>query len=126
MRSPYSKPRGKLPTRQKAILAAMTLLDVVQGKIEDKEVGPYLRRELGLQWTFLTCLQYLSGREAFQALSALPDDWAQNTRSKADAISAVALAAHAVANARPDGVMLCDSHLAAQFKGVNRDATGPD
>ena len=116
MRNPHSKPRGKLPTHQKAVLAAMTLLDVVQGKMEEKEVGPYLRCELGLQWTFLTCLQYLSGQEAFQALTALPVDWMQDTRTKADLISAVALAAHTVANVRPDGVMLCDSHLAARFK----------
>lgn len=72
-----------------------------------------------MQWSLITCLQYLSGKEALNALKVLPSDWMQDERSKKDAISALIVAAHTVANVRPDGVMLCASQLAQQLQGVD-------
>lgn len=119
MRSPFPKKKSKLSVQGKAVAAALVLLDTMEDKLDDKSAGRRLRQEVGLQWSFITCLQYLSGQEASSALEALPDDWTRDGRTKRDVIIAVALAAHAVGNVRPDGTMLCASHLAAQFRGLD-------
>jgi len=119
MRSPFPKKKSKLSVQGKAVAAALVLLDTMEDKLDDQSAGRRLRQEVGLQWSFITCLQYLSGQEASGALRALPDDWTQEGRTKRDVIVAVALAAHAVGNVRSDGTMLCASHLAAQFKGLD-------
>jgi len=113
MRSPFPKKKSKLSTQGKAVAAALVLLDTMEGKLDDRSAGLRLRQEVGLQWSIITCLQYLSGQEASGTLKALPDDWTQDGRTKRDVIVAVALAAHAVGNVRSDGTMLCASHLAA-------------
>ncbi|MBS4802950.1 MAG: hypothetical protein KH046_19230, partial [Stenotrophomonas maltophilia] len=74
-------------------------------------------QEVGLQWSMLTCLQYLSGKEALGALKALPNDWSERGRTKQHLQGASILAAHAVANMRQDGRMLCASDFAHEFKG---------
>jgi hypothetical protein len=76
-----------------------------------------LREEVGLQWSYLTCIQYLSGQEALGALKALPNDWSERGRTKQHLQAASILAAHAVANTRQDGGMLCASDFAHQLKG---------
>jgi hypothetical protein len=119
MRNPFPKQKSRLSAQGKAIAAALVLLDVVEEKLDEKSAGSRLRDEVGLQWSFITCLQYLSGQEALGALNALPDDWTRDGRTKPDMIGAVALAAHTVGNIRSDGTMLCASHLAAQLKGLD-------
>lgn len=117
MRRLFPKKKSRLSSQGKAIAAALALLDTVEGRIDEKAAGQRLREEVGLQWSFLTCLQYLSGQEALAALKALPNDWAQKGRSKRHLLAAAILAAHTVANVRPDGTMLCASHLAGELKG---------
>lgn len=119
MRNPFPKKKSELSPEGKAISAALVLLDVLEEKIDAKAAGLRLRNEVGLQWSLITCLQYLSGKEALSALEALPNDWTQGGRSKGDTMRAVIAAAHTVANIRSDGVMLCASDLAEEFKGLD-------
>lgn len=126
MRNPFPKKKSKLSPQGKAIAAALVLLDILEDKIDASVAGQRLRCEVGLQWSFITCLQYLSGKEALSALQALPSDWTQNGRSKRDTLGAVIAAAHAVANVRPDGVMLCASDLAEEFRGLDLSSLAND
>lgn len=119
MRNPFPKKKSKLSPQGKAILAVLVLLDFLEEKIDAKAAGLRLRSEVGLQWSLITCLQYLSGKEALNALEALPSDWTQGGRSKDDAMRGVIAAAHTVANIRSDGVMLCASDLAKAFKDLD-------
>ncbi|UID80477.1 hypothetical protein J3U96_08945 [Stenotrophomonas maltophilia] len=89
----------------------------MEGRLDEKAAGRWLREEVGLQWSMLTCLQYLSGKEALGALKALPNDWSERGRTKQHLQAASILAAHAVANMRQDGRMLCASDFAHEFKG---------
>lgn len=111
------KKKSRLSAQGKAVAAAFALLDTLEGRIDEKAAGRRLREKVGLQWSFLTCVQYLSGQEALCALTALPKDWVQDGRGKGEMIAAAALAAHTVANIRSDGTMLCASHLAAELQG---------
>ncbi|NVJ12521.1 hypothetical protein HUW63_46085, partial [Myxococcus sp. AM001] len=43
---------------------------------------------IGLAWAPLNCLQYLSGKEAPAALTALPDEWQALERNKKDPLRA--------------------------------------
>lgn len=63
MRGLFPKKKSRLSAQGKAVSAAHTLLDTVEGQIDEKAAGRRLREEVGLQWSFLTCLQYLSGQE---------------------------------------------------------------
>ncbi|WP_445145067.1 hypothetical protein [Dyella sp. Tek66A03] len=119
MRSPFPRKKSKLGPQGKTIAAALVLLDVMDEKIDAQAAGLRLRQEVGLQWSFITCLQYMSGKEALGAVEALPNDWTQDGRTKTDVILAVVAAAHTVANVRSDGTMLCASDLAEHFKGVD-------
>jgi hypothetical protein len=117
VRSLFPKTKSRLPPQQKAVVAAFALLDTLEGRIDETAAGQRLREQVGLNWSFITCLQYLSGQEALSALRALPDDWSQDGRAKRDLTAAALLAAHTVANIRPGGEMLCASHLADELKG---------
>ncbi len=98
-------------------MAAHVLLDTVEGRLDEKGAGRWLREEVGLKWSMLTCLQYLSGKEALGALKALPNDWSERDRTKQHLQTASILAANAVANMRKDGRMLCASDLAHELRG---------
>ncbi|HEL3259889.1 MULTISPECIES: hypothetical protein [Stenotrophomonas] len=117
MRGLFPKKKSRLSPQGKAIAAAHTLLDTMEGRLDEKAAGRWLREEVGLQWSMLTCLQYLSGKEALGALKALPNDWSERGRTKQHLQAASILAAHAVANMRQDGRMLCASDFAHEFKG---------
>lgn len=117
MRGLFPKKKSRLSTQGKATAAAHALLDTMEGRIDENGAGRRLREEVGLQWSFLTCLQYLSGQEALAALKALPNDWSDQGRTKRHLLAAAVLAAHTVANVRSDGTMLCASHLAGELKG---------
>lgn len=111
------KKKSRLSAQGKAVVAASVLLDAVEEKIDEKMAGVRLRAAIGLQWSFLTCIQYLSGQEALVALKALPNDWAEEGRQERHVLAAAILAAHMVANFRSKGPMLCASHLAEELKG---------
>ena len=117
MRGLFPKKKSRLSAQGKAVVAANVLLDAVEGKIDEKMAGVRLREAVGLQWSFLTCIQYLSGQEALVALKALPNDWTEEGRQKRHVLAAAILAAHVVANFRSKGPMLCASHLAEELKG---------
>lgn len=117
MRGLFPKKKSRLSAQGKAVVAANVLLDAVEGKIDEKMAGVRLRESIGLQWSFLTCIQYLSGQEALVALKALPNDWAEEGRQKRQLLAIAILAAHMVANFRSKGPMLCASHLAEELKG---------
>lgn len=106
-----------IPPQLKVVAAATALLRTMEGNFDEKSAGKWLREEVGLQWSFLTCLQYLSGKEALSALDALPDGWAERGLTKGDLYAASFLAAHAVANVRQNGSMLCASEMAKGMKG---------
>jgi len=117
VRGMFPKKKSRLSAQGKAVVAANVLLDAVEGKIDEKMAGVRLREAIGLQWSFLTCIQYLSGQEALVALKALPNGWTEQGRQKRDVLAAAILAAHMVANFRSKGPMLCASHLAEELKG---------
>jgi hypothetical protein len=115
--------RGRSPKKvlvspqRKVVAAATALLDTMEGVFDEKSAGKWLREDVGLQWSFLTCLQYLSGKEALSALEALPDGWTERGRTKGDLYAASIFAANAVANVRQNGSMLCASEMAKGMKG---------
>ncbi|MEA9705252.1 hypothetical protein [Xanthomonas campestris] len=120
MRNPFpAKRKSKIPPQRKAIVAGQLFLDLVEEKIDPQAMGRRLREEIGLQWTWLSCLQYLSGKEALGVFQALPMDWKQDGRTRLQMLSASLLAAHTVANFRSDGQALCASDLAAHLEGMD-------
>lgn len=117
VRGVFPKKKSRLSPQGKAIAAAHVLLDSAEGMLDEKAAGRRLRDEVGLQWSYLTCVQYLSGQEALGAIKALPNDWTENERTKLHLMGAAILAAHTVANLRSDGTLLCASYLAQELKG---------
>lgn len=101
----------------KTKLASSVLAAVLAEKIDEKQAGVLLREATGTQWSLLTCLQYLSGKEASGAIAALPQGWSDDGMTKEALEVATKLAAHAVANFHPKGVALCASELAKSMKG---------
>lgn len=110
-------PRIKLAPLIKVQLAAATLAAVLTDRMSEEDAGRALREATGTQWSLLTCMQYLSGKEALAAIAALPADWTEGDMTKDGLESATKVAAFAVANAHPKGTPLCASDLAKQYKG---------
>lgn len=54
----------------KSVAAAHALLDIANETLLQEEAGARLRVQLGLHWSVLTCIQYLSGKQAVGALTA--------------------------------------------------------
>ena len=72
MRGPrFPKRKSKLTPQGKAIAAAQVLLAVGQGTMDDKQARDFLRDAIGLNWSLVTAVQYLTGQEAIGALEAL-------------------------------------------------------
>ena len=100
----------------KAITAAKALLAVRDEKMDAKEAGLFLRTEVGLQWTILTAAQYLTGKEAMQALDGLPADWSDGSSTKKHMTEAVLFANLFCAQAHPNGSSLSAGSLVPAFK----------
>lgn len=113
--------RKKLPALTKVQLAATVIAAVLAEKIDEKQAGVILREATGTQWSLLTCLQYLSGKEAIGAVDNLPDSWSEEGMTKEGLQAAIKVAAHAVANFHPKGKSLCASDLAQTMKGLPLD-----
>ena len=109
--------RKKLPPLAKVQLASTVMAAVLAEKLDEKQAGIILREATGTQWSLLTCLQYLSGKEAIGAVECLSDTWSQDGMTKEGLQAAIKIAAHAVANFHPKGVALCASDLAKSMKG---------
>lgn len=116
MRGLFPKKKSNLPPLGKAIAAAKALLDFRDEKIDTKEAGLILRREVGLQWTVLTAAQYLTGKEAMQALAGLPGDWTDGAWTKQRMMEAVMFANLVCAQTHPNGSSLSAGSLVSAFK----------
>ncbi len=86
--------------RAKALAAAHVLLDLADGSLLQEEAGTRLRTEFGLHWSALTCVQYLSGKDAVAALTALQGEWSEQGRTKSDLLQAVVMALAVARDAR--------------------------
>lgn len=115
MRGLFPKKKSKLPPQGKAIAAATALLAVGSGTMDDKQVGRMLREQVGLNWTLLTAVQYLTGKEAIGALKALPADWNEAGLNRSQLFAAVALAHDMAANLHPKSPLSAGS-LVRHFK----------
>lgn len=102
-------------------MAPVALVAVLSDRMADKEVGRFLREATGTQRSLLTCMQYLSGKEALAAIAALPESWAEDGMTKETLEQATEVAAFTVANARPKDIPLCASDLAKQYRGTQLD-----
>lgn len=114
--NPFPKKKSKLAPLGKAMAAAKALLAVRDEKMDAKEAGLFLRNEVGLQWTILTAAQYLTGKEAMQALESLPTDWSDGSTTKKLMIEAVLFANLFCAQAHPSGSSLSAGSLVPAFK----------
>lgn len=110
-------PKKKLPSLVKVKLATVALSAVLADRMTEEDAGRLLREATGAQWSLLTCMQYLSGKEALAAIAALPEDWSEDGMTKQALEQATKVAAFAVANAHPKGTPLCASDLAKQYRG---------
>ena len=84
-----AKRLNRLPPLERALLAARVLLAVESGLVDDKEAGRVLREAMGVQWSLLTAIQYLSGQEAIRAIDSLPEGWLSGDMTKVRAVEAV-------------------------------------
>lgn len=110
-------PSRKLSPLVKVKLATLALSGVLAERMTEEDAGRLLREVTGTQWSLLTCLQYLSGKEALAAIDNLPADWVEDGMTKEALEQATRVAAFTVANAHPNGVPLCASELAKQYRG---------
>ncbi|QNN47578.1 hypothetical protein H9L17_05415 [Thermomonas brevis] len=110
-------PRKKLAPLVKVKLAASALAAVLAERMSEEEVGRMLREATGTQWSILTSIQYLPGKEALGVIAQLPDDWAEDGMTKEGLESITKAAAFLVANGHPKGTPLCASDMAKQYKG---------
>ena len=122
MINPFPRKKSHLNPRGKTAAAAMALLDVMEERLDEKAAAQRLRDEVGLNWSMITAVQYLSGKEAIGAVARMPADWAHEGRTRKDVLHAIIMAADAVSNTRTDGQALCASYLAQDLKGMDWDA----
>lgn len=101
----------------KALAAVHVVQEVLAERMDDKQVSSYLRQEVGLQWTWLTALQYLTGQEAIGALSGLPQDWVgEGSMTRAQVLESVTAAHQICANYHPSGRAMCAGLLVQAIK----------
>lgn len=119
---PFPRKKTRLNPQGKTAAAAMALLDVMEERLDERAAALRLREEVGLNWSMITAVQYLSGKEAIGAVARMPADWTREGRNRKDVLHVIVLAADAVKNARPDGQALCASYLAQDLKGMDWEA----
>jgi len=116
MRRMFPKKKSKLAPLGKAIAAAKVLLDFRDGKLDTKQAGLILREQIGLQWTVLTAAQYLTGKEAMDALTELPQGWTEGKWTRERMMEAIVFANLFCAQAHPSGSSLSAGAMVASFK----------
>lgn len=116
MQRSFPKKNSTLKPNEKAVIAAYVLHRIAAGEIDDKEAGQILRREIGLQWTFLTAIQYLTGKEAAESIASLPANQHFFGLTKNQIIQMLAIANHLAANIRADGRPLTPGFMVHLFK----------
>lgn len=120
MRAVFPRRKSKLGPTGKAVAAAMVLLAARDGKMDDKQAGLALRQAVGLQWTLLTAVQYLSGKEAIRALLELPEDWSVDGKVRKDLLDAVLVANDMCANLHPSAQLTAGALLPAFKRDTQR------
>jgi hypothetical protein len=118
MRALFPKRKSKLSAASKAISAASVLLAVRDGQMDDKQAAIALRQAVGLQWSLLTAVQYLSGKEAIGALIQLPEDWSVDGKDKSDLLNALLIANDMCANLHPSAQLTAGVLLPAFKKSA--------
>ena len=118
MTSRYSpaKRLNRLPPLERALFAARMLLSVQAGQMDERAAGRELRAAMGVQWSLLTAIQYLSGQEAIRAIDSLPEEWSMDGLTKADAPRAVLTAGWVCAHGHPGGKPLTSGHLVSAMR----------
>lgn len=116
MRRMAPKKKSKLTPLGKAIAAAKALLDFRDGKLDTKQVGLILREQIGLQWSVITAAQYLTGKEALEALTPLPKDWVDGAWTRERMFEAIVFANLFCAQAHPSGSSLSAGSMVGSFK----------
>ena len=112
MRQPvFPKRKSKLPPQGKAVAAAQALLAVAEGAMDDKQAGAFLRERVGLNWSLLTAIQYLTGQEAIGAIEALPADWSEGAVDRKQLVAALVLAHDMAANLHPTSPLSAGSFV---------------
>lgn len=74
----FTSARKKLAPLVKVKLAAATLDAVLADRMSEEEAGRVLRVAAGTQWSLLTCMQYLSGKEALATIERLSVNWSED------------------------------------------------
>jgi hypothetical protein len=97
----FPKRKSKLSAQGKAIAAARGLIAVAEGAMDEKQVGAFLREAVGLNWSLLTAIQYLTGQEAINAVEALPAGWFEDGMDKQRVVAAMTMAHDMAANLHP-------------------------
>jgi hypothetical protein len=111
--------------RSKALAAAHALLDMADGTLLKEHAGTRLLTALGLHWSALTCVQYLSGKEGVGELTALPDEWNEQGRTKSDLLQAVVMALAVVSEVRGSrGGKVSGNQLPLRLQEVRAVAVG--
>jgi hypothetical protein len=106
MRKPiFPKRKCKLTPQGKAVAAASVLMAISEGTMDDKQAGRFLRDRVGLNWSLLTAIQYLTGQEAIGALEALPAGWSEHGLDKTQLGAAVVMAHDMAANLHPTSAL---------------------
>src|SRR3546814_18260822 len=82
MMHPFPRKKSLLNPQGKTAAAAMALLDVMEGRLDEKAAARRLRDEVGLNWSMITAVQYLSGKEAIRAVARLSADWSHDGRDR--------------------------------------------
>lgn len=116
MRGLHPRRKSKLPPKEKAIVAAKVLLQIRDEVLDTKQASQLLREKVGLQWTVLTAAQYLTGKEAMQALAELPHDWVDGTWAKKQMTEAVLFANLFCAQAHHKGAPMSAGSLVSSFR----------
>lgn len=114
--NPFPRKKIHLSPLGKTIAAAKVVHAVKDGRLEWKQAGQALRDMVGLQWTMLTAMQYLTGKEAGSAVAALPDGWTDGEMTIKSLIEAIWCAADFCANAHPKGVALSGAALVSRMR----------
>lgn len=115
-RNPFPKKKSHLSPSEKALVAAHAFHLAVSEGMEPDEIGLLLRTEVGVQWTLLSAIQYLTGKAAVASVLALPSNFTFRGLNKQQLVALVDMANDCAANVRPDGTPLTAGPYLKYFK----------
>jgi hypothetical protein len=116
MRNPFPKKKSPLSSLQKTLAAVRALHRCMYSDMSPEESGKILRSDVKLQWTFLTAIQFLTGKEAIASIMTLPHDVVFDGLGKPMLLEMLARAHDIAANSHPSGATLSSGLLVKKFK----------